>query len=377
MEDFNQLSHQKQGIIFIPDISGFTDFVNSVEVSHSQHIVSELLELIIEELEPHFKISEIEGDAVLSYRFGIEDREDDLIEISQRIFTKFHSHLKYFSKDRVCECGACSTVNHLGLKFIVHSGQFGIHKISNREKLFGKEVILAHRLLKNKIGNSEYIILSGIENFHSRYLIESINEEVEGFGPKDLKFYDLSILKNNIPEPPIRKTLPFPSVRRMAYKYIKTLPFQEIILTITEPEERLKWINNVSKITLKGHKLNRIKSEHECIINGNLIEVTLEELLRNDQEIKILELAALKFPALEMYQLFTVKKINEDTIVLGMGTTLKKGKNYLLNLLKPLIELYFVYQNVNNLKSLASHLQKLSIQKSETPKYSKFYEIEK
>ena len=34
--------------IFIPDITGFTSFVNQTEIEHSQHIISELLEVIID-----------------------------------------------------------------------------------------------------------------------------------------------------------------------------------------------------------------------------------------------------------------------------------------------------------------------------------------
>ena len=36
-----------RGLIFIPDISGFTRFVNEVEIDHSRHIIQELLEVII------------------------------------------------------------------------------------------------------------------------------------------------------------------------------------------------------------------------------------------------------------------------------------------------------------------------------------------
>ncbi len=34
-------------LLFIPDISGFTQFVQNTEVDHSQHVISELLEVLI------------------------------------------------------------------------------------------------------------------------------------------------------------------------------------------------------------------------------------------------------------------------------------------------------------------------------------------
>jgi hypothetical protein len=35
-------------LLFIPDISGFTQFVHETEILHSGHIVAELLELLID-----------------------------------------------------------------------------------------------------------------------------------------------------------------------------------------------------------------------------------------------------------------------------------------------------------------------------------------
>ena len=60
----------EQSLIFIPDISGFTKFVTETEITHSQHIISELINAIIIENSLNLKISEIEGDAVLFYRIG-------------------------------------------------------------------------------------------------------------------------------------------------------------------------------------------------------------------------------------------------------------------------------------------------------------------
>ena len=54
--------------LFVPDITGFTEFVNKTEIDHSQHIISELLENIIDSNQLGLEISEVEGDAVLFYK---------------------------------------------------------------------------------------------------------------------------------------------------------------------------------------------------------------------------------------------------------------------------------------------------------------------
>ena len=56
---------ETKGLIFIPDISGFTRFVNETEIEHSRLIIQELLETLISANSIGLEISEIEGDAIL------------------------------------------------------------------------------------------------------------------------------------------------------------------------------------------------------------------------------------------------------------------------------------------------------------------------
>jgi hypothetical protein len=51
-------------LLFMPDISGFTEFVNSTEITHAQSIIQEVLEQIIESNQMSLEVGEIEGDAV-------------------------------------------------------------------------------------------------------------------------------------------------------------------------------------------------------------------------------------------------------------------------------------------------------------------------
>ena len=60
---------ENRGLIFIPDISGFTRFINETDIEHSRLIIQELLELLINENKINLQISEVEGDAILFYKF--------------------------------------------------------------------------------------------------------------------------------------------------------------------------------------------------------------------------------------------------------------------------------------------------------------------
>ena len=56
---------ENRGLLFIPDISGFSRFVNTVELEHSRFIIQQLLEVLIRANDSGLQISEIEGDAIL------------------------------------------------------------------------------------------------------------------------------------------------------------------------------------------------------------------------------------------------------------------------------------------------------------------------
>src|SRR5262245_41359822 len=61
------VNETQHGHLLLADISGYTSYVASTELRHSQEILSELLECIVERLKPLMTISQIEGDAIFAY----------------------------------------------------------------------------------------------------------------------------------------------------------------------------------------------------------------------------------------------------------------------------------------------------------------------
>ncbi len=117
------------GLLFIPDISGFTDFVNETEVDHSRYIIQELLETLINSNKVQLQVSEIEGDAILFYRFGQVPTMNELFSQVQTMFENFHRALKYNSARRICQCSACRKADSLTLKVITHTGEFSNYTV--------------------------------------------------------------------------------------------------------------------------------------------------------------------------------------------------------------------------------------------------------
>ena len=57
-------------LIFMPDISGFTKFVTKCSIDHSNRIIANLINVIVNSNVLGLKVAEIEGDAVLFYLKG-------------------------------------------------------------------------------------------------------------------------------------------------------------------------------------------------------------------------------------------------------------------------------------------------------------------
>jgi hypothetical protein len=94
------------GLPFIPDIRGFTKFVNDTEIEHSRYIIGELLENIINSNQIGLTISEIEGDAVLFYRFGKTSSLEEIYSQVESMFCNFQRQLKNYESRRACRCSA-------------------------------------------------------------------------------------------------------------------------------------------------------------------------------------------------------------------------------------------------------------------------------
>ena len=148
------------GLIFIPDISGFTQFVTSVDLIHSEHIIRELLEIILDANEMGLNVSDVEGDAILFYKLGESPDLDVTYKQVEKMFLSFHKQLELYESRRTCHCNACMSIIHLSLKIITHYGEFTEYRIKNFLKLIGKDVIIAHQLLKNDIPQHEYWLIT-------------------------------------------------------------------------------------------------------------------------------------------------------------------------------------------------------------------------
>jgi hypothetical protein len=290
----------QSALLFMPDISGFTEFVSTTEIQHAQSIVGELLEIIMESNQINLQVSAIEGDAIFFYRLGKAPALAQLLEQVQHMFTQFHQQLQRYDHERICPCGACTSATHLKLKFFVHYGEVSKYNVKEHHQLFGKEVIVLHRLMKNNLNKKEYTLLTNsvleqndASNGHSLYNEAAPAMEQYDVGDIHFKVIDLSVLHPQIAaiKPPAVHLSDKAKVSFTEERVLKT-PIEKVFLSIFDLPRRVNWFEGVKGIEiLKKPGVNRVGTTHRCIAStgGNPVFIT-EQGNGNEKEITLIEM---------------------------------------------------------------------------------------
>jgi hypothetical protein len=266
-------------LLFIPDISGFTKFVHETEISHSEHIIKELLEALIDANEMDLEISEIEGDAVLFYRKGRKPTAAETLAQVQRMYIKFHAALRKYDSQRICQCGACISANDLSLKFIIHYGNISINQVKSRSKLFGKDLIVAHRLMKNDISLKEYVLITNqlINACSSWVEIDQVAWEKPSKGNGDYDFgsikycyLSLAPLESHIPQPTIEDYALDPKMSKtLSVESVINAPIELVFDVVSDTHAKHLWVLHVTGSDKTNGKIPKNGSTHRCIMNGD------------------------------------------------------------------------------------------------------------
>ena len=271
-----------QSLLFIPDISGFTHFVQNTEAEHSEHVIAELLEVLISANTQDLKLAEIEGDALFFYKEGIIPSQEKLLAQMESMFTAFYSHLKILEKNRICPCNACATASDLQLKIVAHSGDLQFLDVQGNRKPFGSSVIEAHRLLKNSVDSDNYVLVSR-ELADQMHMSDSYMSKLfkfsggqDDYDGKTLEYFfseiekeDLQLLSYPTPEPAQFKCSP-------GIELEKDYPMaaDELMELVTNFKYRHLWVKGVDEFKYDEDEVNRNGTRHTCIVDGKHLDIT-------------------------------------------------------------------------------------------------------
>ncbi|HKV31676.1 MAG TPA: DUF2652 domain-containing protein [Candidatus Dormibacteraeota bacterium] len=149
------------GPLVLVDISGYTTYVAETELTHSQILVGELLDAVLQSLGAHLEVSSVEGDAVF---FVGDSIGPELMAWLDETYIAFHRRLRSVVAERAvnCSCQACVRAPMLTVKVIAHHGHYTRFRVGQVEQLHGTDVIVPHRLAKNHVPSHEYVLATAM-----------------------------------------------------------------------------------------------------------------------------------------------------------------------------------------------------------------------
>lgn len=253
--------------------------MGKTEIEHSKHIISELLELLIDANTLGLTLAEIEGDALFFYKEGVIPDHVSLMEQVEVMYLAFHNHLLAYRFRRICRCGACTTASDLQIKFVVHAGNIDFISVKGQRKPFGEEVVLVHRLLKNDLKAAEYVLFSKALHDQFDQLDKNqirIQADPEAgsteydLGSVEYRSYELQSLRKHIQA----KDISTPGERinkpwKTAFEIDASI--DEVYDLLTNFERRTDWTDGLDEIIFEKDRVNRVGEKHECVIDNQLI----------------------------------------------------------------------------------------------------------
>jgi Protein of unknown function (DUF2652) len=186
------------GPLVLVDISGYTTYVAETELTHSQILVAELLDAVLQSLGTHLEVSRLEGDAVF---FVGDSTGPELMDWFDETYLAFHRRLRNVVAERAvhCSCQACVRAPMLTVKVIAHHGQYSRYRVGQVEQLHGTAVIVLHRLAKNHVPSHEYVLATTAVLEHLRpeqaAAFVRVEEEVADLGALSVGYRDFAPLR--------------------------------------------------------------------------------------------------------------------------------------------------------------------------------------
>lgn len=195
----------EKALLLIADIGGYTRFMkhHRFSLAHAQDTVAQLLEALID-ASGKLKLAKLEGDAAFFYAVG-----DDCSAFARQVANlrrAFLARRERLIVDRMCKCDGCMQVGALTLKFVAHSGEVAFQRVKHLTELAGVDVILVHRMLKNDVPVSEYVLMT--DSVHQRLEpglrqhTRGLEHEFEGLGRTATHYLDLNESGQELPAAP-------------------------------------------------------------------------------------------------------------------------------------------------------------------------------
>jgi len=273
----------QHGHLLLADISGYTSYVAGTELTHSQEILTELLELIIERFKPLLTISKIEGDAIFAYAPETNiPRGEAILELIESTYIAFRGRRDAAHRRTTCTCNACRNIPHLDLKFIAHHGEYFVQSIAGTRELVGSDVNLIHRLLKNHVSESTgwkaYALFTEQSLKHLEAQPEGLFECAESYehlGEVGTLSMDLHARYKELMD--VRHVVVMPEEAHHIFEYDYDAPPEIVWEWFNDPHKRGQWMTSEIVPILRAKGRSGVGARNHCVHGNN--QIIVEDVL--------------------------------------------------------------------------------------------------
>ena len=279
------LRQTESGCLALADISGYTSYLAGSELDHAQDVLEDLTDTVVRAMAPPMRLSKLEGDAVFVHMPGTRVDASMLLDTLDATYFAFRRRQEAIDRATQCDCNACVLIPRLDLKFVAHHGRFGRQHVAGGEELSGSDVILVHRLLKNRVaeelGHPGYALYTdavvaamGVEPDVLR--MRRHTEEVEDIGLVQGWIQDLHERWAEERERRRVKVGSADAAATMSYE-LPGAPRQLAWRFMTEPELRAAWTPGVQRINETTAAGRRGAGTRNHCVHGK--DAVLEEIV--------------------------------------------------------------------------------------------------
>jgi hypothetical protein len=199
--------------------------------------------------------------------------------------------------------------------------------IKKQEKLFGRDVIISHRLLKNNIKNEEYILLSeaylSTQDQNELSKIAGWEKVIKGkidyehLGTLNYFYLDISDLKNtiNIIEPSLPKDI---GNSKIKFKIYIDTPPDFVLGIITNFKFKPNWITILQDIQFNERTIPRIGGIHKCLMSDIFFKPVLidyQSVYLNKEKTKYIEKLSSRLINFNAFLSYNIKSVGLGTIL--------------------------------------------------------------
>lgn len=274
----------QHGHLLIADITGYTSYVATTELTHSQEILTELLECIIERIKPLMTISKIEGDAVFAYApESAIPRGESLLELIESTYVVFRLRRDASRRRTTCTCNACRNIPNLDLKFITHHGEYFVQNISGTRELVGSDVNLIHRLTKNQLaqqtGWRAYAMFTEMGLSHFSAPLEGLVEQIETYEHLgEVRTFSMDLHTRYKELMDARRIVIPPEAAHFIYEADFDAPPQVVWEWFNDPIKRGKWMTSeiLPILRIRGRS-GAVGARNHCVHGDK--QVVVEDIL--------------------------------------------------------------------------------------------------